>query len=269
MEAVFQRLADRYVAARPVAPPAPDRLAGARIVSHRGEHDNRSVFENTLAAFDEADQAGAWGFELDLRWTADLQPVVYHDPDLGRIAGVSRRLADLRLAEARSLFPPLTTLAEVVARYGGRRHLMIEVKTEPYRRFHMQTAILALTLASLRPVADYHLLSLDPRMFAYLGFAPRRALLPIAWADVKTSSRLALSRGYGGVCGHFLLLGDGTMARHQRSGQHVGCGMVNCERGLYREVHRGTDWIFSDSAAALVAVCRKARNGRSGVETTE
>jgi glycerophosphoryl diester phosphodiesterase len=266
VEAAFQRLADRYVAVRSFAPPALDRLAGARIVSHRGEHDNRSVFENTLAAFDRAQRAGAWGFELDLRWTADLQPVVFHDPDLGRMAGVSHRLANLRLAEARSFFPPLATLAEVVARYGGRRHLMIEVKAETYRQFHVQTAILATTLAPLRPADDYHLLSLDPHMFAYLGFAPRRALLPIAWADVKTASRLALTRGYGGVCGHFLLLGDRTMARHQRRGQQVGCGMVNSARGLYREIHRGTDWIFSDRAATLATACREDHHGLADVE---
>lgn len=258
-EAAFQRLADRYVAARAFARPAPHRLAGARIVSHRGEHDNHSVFENTLAAFDRADGAGAWGVELDLRWTADLQPVVFHDPDLRRLAGIARRLADLRLAEARSFFPPLATLAEVVARYGGRRHLMIEAKAEAYGQFHVQTAILAATLAPLRPADDYHLLSLDPRMFAHLGFAPRRALLPIAWADVRTASRLALARGYGGVCGHFLLLGDRTMERHRRRGQRVGCGMVNSARGLYREILRGTDWIFSDRAAALAAVCRGDR----------
>jgi len=268
-EAAFQRLADGYVAARPLAAPPPDRLAEARIVSHRGEHDNRSVFENTLAAFDRADRAGVWGLELDLRWTADLQPVVFHDPDLGRLAGVSHRLADLRLAEARSVFSQLTTLAEVVARYGGRRHLMIEVKAEPYRRFHMQTAILAAILAPLRPVDDYHLLGLDPRMFAYLGFAPRQALLPIAWADVKTTSRLALARGYGGVCGHFILLGDRTMKRHQRRGQQVGCGMVNCAKGLYREIHRGVDWIFSDRAAALAAVCRGGHHGLADGEAVD
>jgi glycerophosphoryl diester phosphodiesterase len=265
-EAAFQRLADRYVAVRPFAPPAPDRLAGAHIVSHRGEHDNRSVFENTLAAFDRADSAGAWGLELDLRWTADLQPVVFHDPDLRRLAGIARRLADLRLAEARSLFPPLATLAEVVARYGGRRHLMIEVKAEAYRQFHLQTAILAAALAPLRPGDDYHLLSLAPHMFAYLAFAPRRTLLPIAWADVKTASRLALNRGYGGVCGHFLLLGDRTMARHQSRGQQVGCGMVNSAKGLYREIQRGTDWIFSDRAATLAAACRQERHGLTGGE---
>ncbi|MDD2603262.1 MAG: glycerophosphodiester phosphodiesterase family protein [Desulfobacteraceae bacterium] len=261
METAFQRLADRYVRVCAVAPPLPDRLAAARIVSHRGEYDNRRVFENTLAAFDRADRANVWGLELDLRWTADLQPVVFHDPDLGRMAGVSRRLADLRLAEARSFFPPLATLAEVVARYGGRRHLMIEIKAEPYRRFHTQMGILAATLAPLRPVDAYHLLSLDPGMFAYCGFSPLRAMLPIAWADVKTSSRLALARGYGGVCGHFLLVGNKTMKRHQHWGQQVGCGMVNSEKGLYREIRRGTDWIFSDRAAGLAAACRKAGSG--------
>jgi glycerophosphoryl diester phosphodiesterase len=264
VETAFQRLADRWVVSRSVASPAPGRLAAAQIVSHRGEHDNRTVFENTLEAFDRAGDAGVWGIEFDVRWTADMQPVVFHDADLGRLAGVSRRLNGLRLAEARSFFPPLATLSEVVARHGGRRHLMIEIKAEPYRHFHMQTAILAAALAPLRPGDDYHLLSLDAGMFAYLGFAPRRALLPIAWSDVGASSRLALARGYGGFCGHFLLVGDKVLARHHRRGQQVGCGMVKSRRGLYREVHRGMDWIFSDRAAALAAICREVPSGLAG-----
>jgi glycerophosphoryl diester phosphodiesterase len=254
-EAAFKALADRYAALRPVATPASERLAAARIVSHRGEYDNRRVFENTLAAFEGADRAGVWGLELDLRWTADRQPVVFHDSDFQRLIGCRRRLCEMSLAEARAVFPPLPTLAEVVARYGARRHLMIEVKDEAYTEFHLKPAILAAVLAPLRPVLDYHLLSLDPPMFAYLGFAPRQALLPIAWADVATFSRLALERGYGGINGHFLLVGDAVLDRHHRRGQQVGCGMVASVRALFREVNRGTDWIFSDRAAALTAAC--------------
>ncbi len=257
LEAVFQALADRYVATRPTAEPSSARLAAARIVSHRGEHDNRLVPENALAAFDRADLAGVWGLELDLRWTADGRPVVFHDEDLRRLAGCRRRLCDLTLRRARSIFPSLATLPEVVARYGRRRHLMIEVKNEVYRDFHLKTAALADTLAPLEPVRDYHLLSLDPKLFAYLGFAPPRALVPIAWGSATAFSRMALERGYGGVCGHFLLVGQAMLQRHHRHHQQVGCGMVASARGLYREICRGTDWIFSNRAAALTQPVRR------------
>ena len=62
--------------------PEPEILRSCKIVSHRGEHDNIGVYENTFAAFDRALAQGTWGIEFDVRWTRDLQPVVAHDPDL-------------------------------------------------------------------------------------------------------------------------------------------------------------------------------------------
>ncbi|MGD8449582.1 MAG: glycerophosphodiester phosphodiesterase family protein, partial [Desulfobacterales bacterium] len=67
--------------------PIPDKevLKCCKIVSHRGEHDNKTVFENTISAFDRVKKAGAWGIEFDIRWTKDLQPVVFHDTNLQRV----------------------------------------------------------------------------------------------------------------------------------------------------------------------------------------
>ena len=36
-------------------------LDSCRLISHRGEHDNQSVFENTLPALQQAMDAGVWG----------------------------------------------------------------------------------------------------------------------------------------------------------------------------------------------------------------
>ena len=256
-ERTYVAAADAALARIPRSVPDSGRLAAVCIVSHRGEHDNQNFYENTLPAFDRAAAAGVWGLELDLRWTADRQPVVFHDPDLRRLTGQSMRLAEATLAELRRVFPPLATLPEVVARYGRRHHLMIEVKAEPYVAPSVQSAMLADLLSPLTPAADYHFMSLDPAMFRYLGFAPRACLVPIAWAHVGAFSRLALARGYGGVAGHFLLVGRSRIARHHRFGQRVGCGMVASPRCLYREVSRGVDWIFSNCAVHLAGVCRR------------
>ena len=61
------------------------RLMDCRIISHRGEHDNRNVFENTLKSFDKALESGIFGIEFDLRWTKDLKPVVFHDGNTKRL----------------------------------------------------------------------------------------------------------------------------------------------------------------------------------------
>ena len=254
-ERAFVAAADAASARIPRSVSDSRRLAAACIVSHRGEHDNRNFYENTLPAFDRAAAAGVWGLELDLRWTADRRAVVFHDPDLRRLTGHPMRLAEATLAELRRVFPLLATLPEVVARYGRRHHLMIEVKAEPYLAPSIQSAMLADLLSPMTPVADYHLMSLDPAMFRYLGFAPRACLVPIAWAHVDAFSRLALARGYGGVAGHFLLIGRRCIRRHHQRGQRVGCGMVASRRCLYREIDRGVDWVFSNRAAELSRIC--------------
>lgn len=54
--------------------------------------------ENSLASFAAAAEAG-FGMELDIQLTLDGQVVVLHDPDLMRVAGDPRRVADLTYDE--------------------------------------------------------------------------------------------------------------------------------------------------------------------------
>jgi glycerophosphoryl diester phosphodiesterase len=112
--------------------PEPETLRSCKIVSHRGEHDNISIYENTLAAFDRALDQGTWGIELDVRWTRDLQPVVAHDPDLKRVFGIETTIAEVEFDELRSHCPQVPLLSEVVATYGKQMHLMVELKEEIY-----------------------------------------------------------------------------------------------------------------------------------------
>jgi len=84
--------------------------ADCKIVSHRGEHDNKTVFENTIAAFDRVKKAGVWGIEFDIRWTKDLRPVVFHDRTLQRVFNSNIELNKVTLAELKeqcNLIPSL------------------------------------------------------------------------------------------------------------------------------------------------------------------
>ena len=92
LENSIQALLDAFYALWPQPSPDIEHLINCKIVSHRGEYDNQMVFENTLAAFDQAKAAGVWGIECDLRWTRDLQPVVIHDSDLLRMFGLKVRI---------------------------------------------------------------------------------------------------------------------------------------------------------------------------------
>lgn len=257
LQRTLQRLADAFVARWPRSTPDPGRLKACRIVSHRGEHDNRRVLENTEAAFDRALRAGVWGIELDVRWTADVQPVVFHDPDTRRLFGTGDTLSEMTLAVLQERYPSVPTLASIVQRFGGRAHLMIELKSTPEMDADACDAALERALSPLAPVIDYHLLSLSAAVLRRVRFAPRRCRVPIAEFNVRQMSETALEQGYGGLSGHCLLVGDRRLGRHHRAGQSVGTGFASSRYGLYREVSRGVDWIFSDHAARLQAMVRQ------------
>ena len=261
-EGIVLRLADMVMRRWPRPAPPSHLLENCRIISHRGEHDNRRCFENTLRSFDRAVEAGVWGLEMDLRWTRDLVPVVFHDADTGRLFERCIRIADLSIDRLRHQFPLIPTLEEVIARYGGRRHLMLEVKREVYPRPTAQSRRLKRRLQHLEPGRDFHMIGLQPEMFAHFGFLPASTFIPIARLRIDRFSRMAAVNGWGGLAGHYLLATDGLVSRHHRLGQAVGTGFADSARCLYREVARGVDWIFSNRAARMQAICNGAVRGR-------
>ena len=195
LEPRLLRLIDWAFSRRPRPHPGIERLQSCRIISHRGEHDNRRVFENTLVAFDAAVAQGVWGIEFDLRWTRDLAPVVIHDADLRRLFG-----------------------------------------------------------------RDFHLLSLAPEMFRLINFAPAAAFVPVARLNFAGLRRLAMQEGYGGVAGHYALVGDSSIQRLHAAGQKVGTGYPRSRNCLFREIHRGVDWIFSNHAGEVQRLIRRLQD---------
>ena len=245
------RLVDTATALVPHPPPDREALRRCKLVSHRGEHDNRSVLENTLPAFAAARDAGVWGVECDIRWTADLTPVVVHDPDARRVFGDSAVIRKLPFAELRARLPHIPSLAELLDEFGGNTHLMLEIKGEHYPDPGRQQAIMADHLRHLEPERDYHFLALDPDLFRHVDFAPATACLPVAEFNVSALSRCSLDRAYGGLTGHYLLLNDRVKRRHHVTGQRIGTGHIGSKNALFREINRGVEWIFSNNAVAM------------------
>lgn len=251
LQSVAMAAVDGIMAVLPRRTPDDATLRNCKLISHRGEHDNRTVLENTLTAFDIARQAGVWGIECDIRWTRDLEPVICHDPGTGRVFGRDLEVAATTLDELRAAVPGVPTLEEVVQRYAGHVHLMLEIKALDATRLAAQQDRLQSLLAGLRPAADFHFLALDPSLFRIAAFAGPSALLPVAEFNLQQLSELALARGWAGVSGHYLLLGDTLLGRHAAAGQRVGTGFPRSRRCLYREIQRGVEWIFSNHAAYL------------------
>ena len=257
LEPRLMQICDYVFAVIPQKVPTLENLEKCKIISHRGQHDNINVIENTLTSFDRAlETEGIWGIELDFRWTKDLQPVVAHDPDLQRLFGLNLRIADTTLIKLKQSCPQLPTLEEVIQRYSGKLHLMIEVKEEHYPHPEKQNQILKDLFVLLEPRKDFHLLSLVPEMLDLINFVDSSAKLPVAIFNEKILSKISLNENYAGLGGHYLLLHQKLVKQHLDCGQKIGVGYPKSKNSLFREINRGIEWIFSNDAVTISKILR-------------
>ncbi len=259
VEIVFTRLMDKLFARIPRTKPTHTALQTCRIISHRGEHNNEAVFENTLTAFDAALQRGVWGIECDVRWTRDLVPVLFHDADLVRLFNTGVFVGRTEFTQLRQNYPQIPTLLEVLTRYGKTMHLMVEIKTEAYPDPDNQRRILSEAFGSLIPEKEFHFLSLNPAMFQYVDFVRPSTCIPVAQLNVADMSRLALEKNYGGMACHYAFMTRARMRDHQQRGQQVGTAYIRSQNSLFREIHRGADWLFSNHAVKVQRILDEAR----------
>lgn len=219
--------------------------------------------ENTLCAFQRAAEAGVWGIELDLRFTADLEPIVFHDANLFRLYGRYQNICELSHGEIKSSFPDIPSLYDVIERFGSKIHLMIEVKQQQWPDPVQQVSRLKKILHGLVPGKDFHFLCLHPEALEPLGQYAQNAWLAISEYWPALRSRWVKHRRWGGLCGHYLLIGNDTIKSLHRNGQKVGTGYVQSRNCLFREINRGVDWIFSNDAVHLQSIVDDCLNGRT------
>jgi glycerophosphoryl diester phosphodiesterase len=135
---------------------------------------------------------------------------------------------------------------------------MIELKSTACPQPQRRSETLRQLLAPLSPVQDFHILSLEPKMFGITDFVPKQALVLVSMANTRRISATAIDNGYGGVAGHFAFLRDRLLARHHAQGQHVGTGFICSRNCLFRELNRGIEWIVSNHAVELQRICNQA-----------
>jgi glycerophosphoryl diester phosphodiesterase len=132
---------------------------------------------------------------------------------------------------------------------------MIEIKNEPYPNPSVQSRRIKKRLEELNPGKDVHLMGLYPEMFTMFDFLPSSAFIPIARVRVNRFSRLVKKWGWGGIAGHYLLAPNKIITWHHRLGQDVGTGFADSRRCLFREVTRKVNWVFSNRAEQMQALC--------------
>lgn len=71
------------------------------VYAHRGA--SGQCFENTMNAFMEAYKQGANGIELDVQLTEEGIPIIIHDVDLARLAGVRGKVSTMTYAEIKKI----------------------------------------------------------------------------------------------------------------------------------------------------------------------
>ncbi len=256
-EKIFHYIVDSLHKFKPQPKAAREKLLNCKIISHRGEHDNKTVLENTVESFEKALAANVWGIEFDIRWTKDLIPVVFHDVHLGRLFRNKTKIAEIKFSELRTRFPLIPSLAEIVEKFGGRTHLMVELKKEIYPQPKQQMQTLETIFSHLSPIKDFHFISIHPEIFDDLAFLPTQALLPIATLGYKRKSRLSFKKDYGGVLGHYQFLSGYRINRHLLHSHKVGVGFIASKNSLYRELNRGVEWIFSNNAVYLQQIIKQ------------
>ncbi len=124
-----------------------------------------------------------------------------------------------------------------------KMHLFIEIKT-PF------TAVKALAdvLQNLEPCVDYHLISLDFKIFSTLHLFPKNAFLLVpTHHNVNAYCNLSLEHQYGGVLGHYLLLNNRKIKELKTANQMVGVGFVDSKYSLYRELKTRYSLYFYES----------------------
>ena len=254
VEKLFHWLVDHWFERKHQPMPLPERLQNCKIISHRGEHDNLNIFENTLQAFDAAKDTGIWGLEFDVHWTRDLQPVVTHDPDTGRVFGRKARICQLTRSELLTAFPLIPTLEDVIQIYGKKLHLLVELKAEVHTNPVRMNRVLADVFHPLEPGEDFHVISMDPEMLEHVHWVPPPILLPVARLNAKALSDLVIKKNYGGLLAHYLALNDRLLHRHQMRGHHTGTGYIGSKNCLFRELNRQVEWLFSNNAKHIQSI---------------
>jgi len=112
-----------------------------RVFAHRGLAVANGIDENTVAAFAAALELGATHIETDVQVTQDGVPVLFHDSDLLRVAGLDRKIHEVTAAELGKL-----TLSE-----GGRVPTLREALVSlPHARFNLDLKV----WAAVEPVTE-------------------------------------------------------------------------------------------------------------------
>lgn len=228
-----------------------------RVWAHRG--DSAHAPENTMLAFDKARAAGADGIELDVRFDADHNVVVFHDSLLERLTGLPGRIEQLSAAERKKLRiggEPVPLLAEVLASID--LEVDVEIKSDKLGRVGALVAATAQVIKASGRADQILVSSFDPVSLVQL----HRHLPDVALAYLFHDDQpLPLRRGWiGNWMGASLLHPQHTLCTEasvkawHTSGLPINTWTIDDRAELERVARLGVDGVFSNDPAQAIAI---------------
>jgi glycerophosphoryl diester phosphodiesterase len=204
------------------------------LLGHRGSRAEKSIPENTLAAFDLALAQGCDGFEFDVRLSADGQAVICHD-------AIAR---GLKIAESSAEKLALPLFREVLARYQSNAFLDIELKVPGLE------TITADSLRELAPARGFVVSSFLPEVLKVihdLDVTIPLGLICETRAEFRRWPQLPLEY----VIPHYKLLRQSLIHEIKAAGKKVLVWTVNATVDMKRFSKWGVDGIVSDHPKRL------------------
>lgn len=210
------------------------------LLGHRGVRKSASVRENTPQAFDFALSSGCDGFEFDVRLSADGQPVIYHDANVG----------PRKIAESSSEELGLPLFRDVLERYRKRAFLDIELKVAGLE------ASIVDQISAFPPVKGYVISSFLPEVLWKAHSLNRDLKLGLI---CETLSQFAewprLPVQY--VILHRKLAQQPVIERLKAEGRKVLVWTINSADEITRFARWNVDGIIADDPRKLVATLRE------------
>jgi glycerophosphoryl diester phosphodiesterase len=203
------------------------------LLGHRGVRADKTIPENTLAAFDRALSDGCDGFEFDVRLTADGQVVVCHDPKIGK----------MQVAQAKAeQLSGLPRLEDVLARY---RHAFLDIEL----KVSGLEEIMARRIREFRP-ERFVISSFLPDVLKVLyGLDPKLPLGLICETKTQLQRWPKLPVQY--VIPHYKLARRHLVQELHQADKKVLVWTVNRPKEIGRFAARGVDGIISDDTKLL------------------
>ena len=222
-------------------------------LAHRGDWSTSP--ENTLAAFEAAERAGADMVELDVRRTADGEVAVIHDRTCERVWGSPLRAATATIAELRELrvaghgIPTLAEVLETVALPVMVDYTLADVVEPALEVVESAGALDRVVFSGGNVEGHLRIRSLAPRARIALTWSehqpPHRALLDALEPEFFNP-------------GWELGIEQFVDAMHDR-GLKVSTWTIDDEVEMRRAIELGVDAVISNRIETLVALLAEAR----------